>query len=293
MNLELSLSRVREVKWLEALAVVLAICMLWVAAYMFSTHFVIGIDWHVVFKEAARRMVSGDSPYSMNTVGNHMRFYNPPWALIPLIPAALLPDAAGQATMITMIIVIFVYVVYRMGASPIAILSFMLSIPVLLSLDNLNIEFLVFIGLILPPQIGLFFLVTKPQLSVGYILYLLYSTFKKGGIKQGIQIFGPIGAATLLSFAVYGFWPRWMLSAGETPTDVNIWPVGLVIGMIFLYKAFTENKEEDAVASSPFLSPYLSPMGWSVALVKFLKDDRMMILLCVASWVAHFLTKML
>lgn len=292
MNLELSLQRVRENKWIGILSIVLAVCVLWTAAYLLSVNREFGVDWHIVFRPAALELASGRSPYGLNIPDNVMRFYNAPWTLLPLLPIALLPPAVGQATMVTLIIVSLVYVAYRFDASPTAILAFMLSIPVLLTLDNLNLEFMVLLGLILPPQIGLFFLVVKPQMSIGYIVYLAYKQWKEGGIRQAAKVFWPVSVATLLSFIPFGFWPRWMLVANEVH-DSNIWPVGLVIGFSFLYLAITNEDERKAITSSPFLSPYVSPMSWMISLIEAMKNEKLMIVLSISTWIAHLLPNLL
>src|SRR5262245_23329198 len=117
-----------------------------------------GVDWYESFKPAADEMLQGRNPYTQ-------LYRNPPWALLPVLPLALLPTDIGRAAFVVMGLLVFVWFAYRMKASPLVLGAFILSPPVLHSLVNANNDWMALIGFVLPPQIGLFFVVIKPQIG--------------------------------------------------------------------------------------------------------------------------------
>src|SRR5690606_38971700 len=70
-----------------------------------------------------------------------------------------------------------------------------------------NIDWLPLVGFVLPPQIGLFFILIKPQMGLAVALFWLVEAWREGGLREVIRVFGPVGAALALSLALYGLWP--------------------------------------------------------------------------------------
>jgi len=144
------------------------------------------VDWHSVFRPAARRLLSGQSPYEVEG------FFNAPWALLPLIPLALVPENIGRAMLALLNLVIFGHVARRMGAKLLAISFLLVSPPVLHGILNGNLDWLVALGFVLPPQIGLFFIIIKPQVGIGVGLYWLVEAWRAGGWQRVLRTFRPV-----------------------------------------------------------------------------------------------------
>jgi hypothetical protein len=124
-----------------------------------------------------------------------------------------------------------------MGAQPLAIISILLSPPFLHLLRNSNFDWLVVIGFILPPSIGLFFVLVKPQIGIGIAIYWLFLHWKKKGVCGVILVFSPVTLAFILSFAIYGFWlPLMFKSHGmETKWNLSLWPYSILIGSALIF----------------------------------------------------------
>ncbi len=133
--------------------------------------------WIEIYRPATLRILSGRNPY------DGINFFNPPWALIPLIPIAILPEKLGNAILGTITLFSFGYTAFKLGAKPLTIFFFLTSPITLYNLIQVNVDWLIPWGLLLPPQIGLFFILIKPQLGAFLALYWFYDSWKKGGIR--------------------------------------------------------------------------------------------------------------
>jgi hypothetical protein len=123
-----------------------------------------GIDWSMYFRPAARAMLSGESPYAVQG------FYNPPWALVPLLPLALLPESLGRALLFLISFGSMFFIIRRLGARGlVGVTAFLVSLPVAFGLFNGNIDWLVMLGFLLPPRVGMLFVCLKPQVGAAVI----------------------------------------------------------------------------------------------------------------------------
>lgn len=125
------------------------ICLLAVAAVWAGARYLPpGIDWRDTYRPAARALLSGKSPYTVDI------YFAAPWALLPLIPFALLPETIGRAVLLLVGLIAFAFTARRLGAKPLSMTAFLLSPPVLHCLLNSNIEWLPLLGAVLPPPRG-------------------------------------------------------------------------------------------------------------------------------------------
>src|SRR5689334_13486496 len=193
------------------------------------------LDWIENYRPAALAVWQGASPYAIH------HFFAAPWTLIPIIPLALLPYAMGRWCLFVVGLCTFAYLAYRLGARPLTLAFFLLSYPVLADLSNGNIEWLAMLGFVLPPQIGLIFVLIKPQIGIGIAIYWLIEAYQQGGTLQAVRISLPLIIVTLLSFLIFGFWPLHFLDTLamarkiETNNSIyynaSLWPFGLMIGL--------------------------------------------------------------
>ncbi len=103
-----------------------------------------GTDWVGFFLPATLALIHGE--------GLHPDIFNPPWALFPLIPFALLPIEIGKPLLIGLEILSFAFVAWKFGAKPLALAAFLLNPMTFNALMCGNIEWLVVLGLALPPH---------------------------------------------------------------------------------------------------------------------------------------------
>lgn len=263
-----------------------------------------GVDWDKTFYPAARQALALRNPYttggpyqsfgdwlpllplSESAAGAANMFYNPPWALLPLLPLALLPSNIGRALLLLVSLLAFGYAAYKLGAKPLALAAFLASPPVLHCLLNANVDWMPVLGFVLPPQIGLFLVVIKPQLGWTVAVFWLVESFRKGGVKEALRVFTPIGLAYAVSYVVFGFSP---LAFNQETSDLwwnaSLWPVSIPVGLGLLAAALRQRQMRYAMGAAPCLSPYVLFHSWSGALVAIVHRQFETLVVVAGLWI--------
>lgn len=248
--------------------------------------FAFGGDWFDTYYPAVMLLLGGHNPYQITTL------QNPPWTLIPLIPFALLGPQLGLRAYAVFILFTYGFVGYKLQARPLALVAFLLSPPILYSLQVANVDAVAFWGFILPPPIGLFFVLAKPQVGIGLAVFWAYTLWKDGGIRRVAYAFLPVTIALAAAFLVFGNW-----LAGRTPPlleadwNASLFPWSLPAGFMLLYLGLKYVKKRAAIAASPFLSPYLGFETYGSVLVGLLGNPLIMIAVVVLMWLAIAVVK--
>lgn len=263
-------SRLQNVNPLKIVILILSIVIFTGIVYQYvpyvdnhpNSAFFIGQDWKYTIQPSIMALLHGENPHSYE-------LQNFVWVALPLLPLALLPAHWGAAGLFVLTVILFALTAYKLGMKPLVILLFLASPFVVFAAATGNVDGLTAIGLILPHPIGLFFLVLKPQISFGVILFWLWQAWQEGKWRRVAQVFGPVAIAILLEQILYDFW--FIRSAtshiGTDPANVSLLPYGMFIGMALLVNAFQKKNLKQAIVSSPFLAPYLSLGSYSVALL--------------------------
>lgn len=232
-----------------------------------------GNDWRV-FRDAIR---SGD-PYA------HPEFFSPPWVLIPLAPFAILPPGVDILALMAVSLSAWVFSMRRLGAGW-YIVALMLLTPQLWWMVWFgNIDFFVPLGLIMPPQIGLFFVLSKPQAGFTIALFWLAEAFHRGGIREVVRVFAPITLVSLVSCIPFGFWPLEMLDATDVAWNISPFPLLIPIGAILLYRAIRDRRQGFAVLASPFVSPYVGVQSLPIVVLGLLPSRTETIIAITCLW---------
>ena len=266
-------------------AVIVAAAYLFVFSDSSIQHFPAdtGVDWRVFFRPAARKLLALQNPYDV-------RVFNPPWVFLLLSPLALLPVGISSSVMFALNFFAFGFVAYRLGAKPIPLLLFVLSPFALLCGIVGNVDWMVALGFLMPPQIGLFFVLVKPQAGIGIAIFWLVAAWRRGGLREAVRVFSPVALAFLLSFVLYGLWPLRVF--GLMPiadANTSFGPAGIVIGLALLAAALKNKKPGLALSSGPFLSPYDTGETWSIALLGLGPNTIEFVVAVAASWVVWYL----
>ena len=238
-----------------------------------------GVDWSTVYREVGRALYRGQSPYTVPG------FLNPPWTALVMLPFAWLPEAIGRAAFMLVSLAAFMIVPIKLKARPVTLLLFLLSPPVLHCLLNASIDWLVLLGFILPPQIGLFFVLIKPQAGIAVALFWLVEAWRKGGVRQVWHDFWPVTAALLASFVLFGLWPIRFETQVDLWWNASLWPASIPVGLALIVTSIRQRKVEYAMAASPCLSPYVLLHSWSAALVALARAPWEMLASVVGLWV--------
>jgi hypothetical protein len=266
-------------KRITASALVLALVV--VLSVIAAQELPAGIDWHEAFRPAARAVLDGQSPYTVE------KFYAAPWGLVPLLPMALLPEEAGRGILLAASLVSLTIVAHRLGARPITTAAFLMSPPVLHGLLNANIDWLAMLGFVAPPQIGLLLVTIKPQVGIGLVVYWLVQAWRQGRVPQVIRVFWPLTAVSGVSFILFGFWP---LRFGQIidysrSFNASLWPTSIPIGLVLLVAAIRRRDARYAIASSPCLSPHVVFHSYAGVLACLLSMPIETIVAVIGLWV--------
>ena len=252
---------IRGRAWFKLVLILIAISLaVWLALLGLPP----AIDWEAVYVPAVKLVLAGESPYLLH------RFYNPIWALIPILPLALLPIDLGRAVYFLFSAMAFAYAAHRLGGKPVAVGAFLASPPVVHCLLAGNLDWIPMLGFSLAPRWGLFLVIVKPQMGAIVALFWLVEAWRTGGWRQVVYVFWPITAALVLSVLVFG---AWFSRFGETVYDTwnaSLWPASLPVGLALTVGALRVRRKELAMAAGPCLSPYLMFHSWGVALASIL-----------------------
>jgi hypothetical protein len=240
-------------------------------------------DWTPI-RRGVIDIIGGKNPYSEG-----LNFFNPPWLALLLTPLAILPENIGGQLNTLIGFFAFAYVAYRLKANLLTTVIFLLSPPVIISLAFSNIDWIPALGLILPPQIGLFFIMTKPQIGIGVSIYWLVMAYQTGGIGKVIKTFFPISAAFLLSFAIYGLYPLQANRLVSIWWNTSMWPASIPIGLALLAYALRNRRFGFAIMAGPLLSQYLSFNSWTFVMLGLLPETIMTIVAFAGYWVFYTL----
>jgi len=238
-----------------------------------------GVDWYETFYPTGQAVLSGKSPYTF------IGFRYVPWAILPILPFAWLPPDIGRATFFIFSLFAFAYTAYKLGGKPIAVGLFVASPPVVHCLYNANIDGFTLLGFFMPPQIGLFFVLIKPQTTSALVLFWLIEAWRKNGIKEVLRVFAPVTISTILSFLLFGFWPKRFLEPIGFGWNASLWPMSIPIGLVLLSKSIKQRSKYIAMSASPFLSPYVLLHSWSGALVSLINSTTDMLAAVVGLWI--------
>lgn len=243
-----------------------------------------GVDWSSTFRPAALAVITGKNPYKLPI---EAPYAGAPWGMLPLVPFAFLPEWIGRGFLFTGSLLAFAYAAYRLRASSLAIIFFLLSPPVMHSLINANLDWMPLIGYSLPPSIGLFFLAVKPQMGIVVAVFWLVEAWRSGKWLSVIKTFGPVGIVFLISLALYGFWPLNMLKVDAHTTwwNASLWPMSIPVGLALGVAAIRLRKIQYAMAASPCLSPHVVFHSWSAALIAIVSSTPETIAAVIGLWI--------
>jgi hypothetical protein len=265
------------------------LCILLAALIWFEYQYLLpGMDWIKTFRPATLELLSGRTPYAVRT------FFMPPWALLPFVPFVWLPERLGGLILTNLGILAYVYILYKIKARPAAALAFLLSPAAIVGLHSGNIDWLVMLGFVLPPPIGLFLVLIKPQVGIAVAVYWLFMGWKEGKLKKVLQTFTPVLVAYLLSFAAYGLWLLKVdnLVQGSSQRgymDINMWPVSIPIGLVLLVMALRQRNQFFAFMASPFLSPYVGGNSYAVVILGLARYPWEAVVASAGLWIAMLL----
>ncbi len=247
---------------------------------LLAAYLPVGIDWRDTYLPATLAALDGKSPFTVEI------FYSAPWAVIPLIPFAIMPYEIGRLGVFVLGLGIFAYVPIKLGAKMPATIIFLMSAAVIGCLNNGNIEWMPLLGFVLPPQVGLILLAIKPQVGIGLGLYWFITIWKYKGLKEVAMVFAPVTILLLISFVIYGPWVlRFRQTLAWSVDNTSFFPYGLFIGAVLLIRSLKQKNDRLAMSAGPFLSPYVLQFTWVAILVSFLDEPFELLVVVICLWI--------
>lgn len=253
-----------------------AFLFLAITAYIY-TYFPVERHWHEILRPASLRLLSLRNPYEIQD------FFNPPWALLPILPFAILPESLGNALFGATTLFVFGFIARRMGATWLLTIALVTLPQTLYNAVQLNFEWLAALGFILPAQVGLFFVLIKPQTGGLLAAYWLIEAYRTNKLREVFRIFGPVSITFLLSFAIFGFYPAksdFLLF----PEGKHFWPYSVPIGLILMVIALKYRRQGFSITAGPFLAPYVQPYSLPMALYGLLPSRNLVYLGIIFLW---------
>ncbi len=246
------------------------------------------VDWNIAFYPATRLLLHGQNPYAVPY------FHNPVWALIPLVPCAMLGQQVGGLLLFFFTLFTFAFMGLRFKAKPVALVALLLSPLLFYNLFLGNIDALVLWALLLPPPVGLFLVALKPQVGIGIAAYLAFTSWRDGGWRKLLWTVAPVILGLGVSFLVFG---NWMTSSSEDVLsaywNLSLFPWSVPVGLLVLAVALWRHRETISASASPFLAPYVSLGSWSIALLGLLDSNLLMVGIVFGLWLLYLLNSFL
>ena len=227
-----------------------------------------GVDFSLLYP-AGEAVWDGENPYIAAP-----KFYNPPWMLLVLAPLSLLP--IYPARWLWMVLGMFGYLLafQRFSFNKSTIVLLFLSPFIYFDLGIGNCEWMVLLGATIIPAWGAWVVILKPQASI--VLLGLWIKQKDWLVLLPIIVLG-----ALFIFGLYN-----LPDTKEMSWSADIWPYGIPVGFILAYMAFKKDNILYALAAAPFLSPYVAVQGWIYVLLPMTKNNRVLSVGVMLSWVA-------
>jgi hypothetical protein len=183
----------------------------------------------------------------------------------------------------------YFFMAMRSGGSRLAITMFMLNPVVILDILKTNVNWIVPLGLLLPPWLGLFLVLIKPQVGIGLGVYWLLDSYRTGGLLNVVKTFLPVSVAYLLSFILFG---PYLL---HTETIVNgsqnfrlFWPYAVPVGIAIIVWTARHKIPIESLAASPMLSPYFGDTSWAIPFLALVRHKWLTVLLTFSLWILAF-----
>ncbi len=237
------------------------------------------VDWESAFRPASLALMRLESPYK------DAGFYNPPWALFFLVPFAASVEV-GRAAILVLSVSIYAYVGVRMGASPLTLAVLLLSPPILHTLLHGNLEWLVLLGILVPPRWGLFLVTIKPQVGSMVALFWTVEAWREGGWRHVVRLLWPVSLAYVLSIILFGPWPLRAFTQTSLWWNASLVPYSIPVGIIAIIWAIWKRDIRGALIASPCLSPYVLLHAWSGVLFALARNQRLVVVSVILLWAA-------
>lgn len=218
-------------------------------------------------------------------------FMSAPWASILLIPFAFIPLEAAVLIQLALYYMLLAALIVRFGGGLRHTLIALTSFIAFDSALELNIEWLLVIGLLVPVRWSAPLLLVKPQVLLGY-----YFSQRPRDLLQAALV----GAGVLLlSLLLWGWWPPQMLANIRTvspattahnlaPITLLPVPISILIGVGLAAWAYRKRDVLAGIAAWYFFVPYMTLYSLLILFALLAaRWPRIALLVSVSMWLAY------
>ncbi len=213
-------------------------------------------------------------------------FVNPPWAAVLMIPFGYLSLPAAVLIQACLFFVLLTIVMFKFGGNARSVAIALTTYLTLFAVNELNLDWLVLIGLLIPATYSGLFLLIKPQNALGYWLSL--TPYKLLFAVLGTLIVG------LVSLVLWPNWPAMMFSGGNNLTArvYNLAPMAVLprwlsalIAIWFGWKAIRRHDPIRGIWAWLFIVPYIGSYSLVLAFALLaVRHPRIALIVNIASW---------
>jgi hypothetical protein len=262
----------------QALAVIAWLAALWFRA---NSPTPVWYDQQTTFTQLVHHI--GD-PYRV------AGFVNPPWTALFLAPFGLLPLELAALVQLCLYFGILTGVIFKFGGNTRTVLLALTSFFALDAALELNIDWLVCLGLLLPPILNGPFLLVKPQNAFGYWL----SFERREFIRAALVVLVTLQVSVL----IWGAWPGQMWEAIQRHTLGRFYnlapmallpaPVSIAIGLVLAVYAFRRRDPVLSILAGLFFVPYITLYALLPPFALFaIRYRRIALLISVVIWAVY------
>ena len=213
------------------------------------------LDWEAISR-GVLAFLSGQNPYLVGH--DSSRFFNPIWSALLLAPLAELPANMQPITLAVLPLVVAVMLSRHFRFRGLRLLLFLLTPTLWFCIAYGNIDWLVWLGLLLPTPIGLLLLAIKPQTTVLVILVILLR------MKPQHRLLAVLPLTFAVAWWVFGYG---VYAPHNNSGNIAWWPYSLILGVPLAVLSLWRKSLKLAMVAGVFCTPYVSVTGlWGLSL---------------------------
>lgn len=204
------------------------------------------------FYNAGYHLLHGSSPYL------EPGYFNPVWVAVFFAPLALFPFEAAWRIHAFLSIFIYSIAFFRLVRNRKSAWLYAALAPFFIVITSVygNMEYMVLLGITLPAPIGIFLVLSKPQMGLGVAMVMLLVEWNRSH-RSAVTIGMFVILAELLSVLMgMGGYQR------VNQTLNMALPSGFLIGVPLLLLALWRRNRLTAMAATMTISPYATALSW-------------------------------
>jgi hypothetical protein len=218
------------------------------------------------------------------------RFMYPPWTAVLLAPLGLIQLHLAILLQACLYFVLLTLVIFKFRGNLRIVLLVLTSFIALDAVIELNLEWLICIGLLVPPAWSSPFLLIKPQDALGVMI-----TYKRRDFIR-TTLLGLL--VVLVSLLLWGAWPLQSLKAIQTytlgqsfnlaPLALLPWFVSLAIGGYLAWRAYRKQDAPLAILAWLFFVPYIPLYSLLIPFAALaVRFPRVALIISVVMWAVY------